>query len=217
MPGPDAALLAYITFTALLVFTPGATTAVVVRHTIAGGATGGFAAAAGAAVGNSSHAAAAGLGLALIFTRWPAALLALRVAGGCYLAWLGVISLLRAYRQADGGWQLPSADNYSRTDAGAPTPMDHGFRQGLAVNLLNPAIATFYLVVVPSFVPATATRWSFITLAAIHILMAFTAHSLWVMALGTVRHVFASPRARRVLEGATGLALVLLAIGVLMP
>ena len=90
------AYLAYFAFTAVLVATPGATTAVVVRNTLAGGRRAGMAAALGAAIGNTTHAVAAGLGLAVLVARWPDALTAIRIAGGVYLGWLGLRSLARA-------------------------------------------------------------------------------------------------------------------------
>ena len=94
----------------------------------------------------------------------------------------------------------------------------HGgsFRQGLAVNLLNPAIATFYLVVLPSFIPSQSPKWYFALLALMHIAMAFACHGLWAIALDQVRRTFHPPLARRVLEGATGIALIALAVRVLL-
>ncbi len=93
----------------ILVVTPGSTTAVVVRNTLGGGSAAGIAAAAGAAVGNTTHATAAGLGLALVFARWPIAMTMLRVGGALFLAWLGVLSLYRVARFEDGGIRLLSS------------------------------------------------------------------------------------------------------------
>ena len=207
----DPLLFAYLTFTVMLVVTPGSTTAVVVRNTLRGGRTAGLAAAAGAAVGNTSHATAAGLGLAVVFARWPAALMLLRVSGAIYLAWLGLNSIYRVATQADGGLQIlaSDADRASSLRGGS-------FRQGLVVNLLNPAIATFYLIVVPSFLPAGAPQWYFALLAAMHIALALTCHGVWAVALDSLRRLFRPPLARRVLEGATGIALLALAARVLI-
>ena len=204
-------LLAYLTFTAVLVVTPGSTTGVVVRNTLAGGRGAGFAAALGAAIGNTTHATAAGLGLAVVFTRWPPALTGLRVAGALYLAWLGLVSVSRAIKHADGGLRLlaPPVN-------GPKTPLQRGsLRQGLMINILNPAIATFYLVVVPSFLVAGAPQWYFAALAATHVLMALACHSAWVVGLDTLRQLFLRPVTRRLLEGATGIAMLWLAVRVL--
>jgi threonine/homoserine/homoserine lactone efflux protein len=206
----DPLLCAYITFTFILVVTPGSTTAVVVRNALVGGRASGLAAACGAAVANSTHATAAGLGLAVVFARWPMALNALRFAGAAYLAWLGIDSLVRGARHTDS--DAPRLSSVPQRDHAKHRG---SFRQGLTVNLLNPAIATFYLVAVPTFIPANAGRSRFIALAAIHVTMALVCHSVWAIALDTLRHVFEPPLARRLLETATGVALLGLAVRVL--
>ena len=205
-------LIAYLSFTFVLVVTPGSTTAVIVRNTLRGGRSAGLAAAAGAAVGNLSHATAAGLGLAVVFARWPTALTAIRVGGAAYLTWLGLQSVYRALTERDGGLQMLGT---VRTE-GEKSASTGSFRQGLTVNLLSPAIVAFYLIVVPSFLPPSAPRWYFALLAAVHIAMAFTCHGVWAVALDSLRRWFRPPLARRALEGATGIALLALAVRVLM-
>lgn len=202
-------LVSYLLVTFALVATPGSTTAVVVRNTLTGGRAAGLATAAGAALGNTWHATVAGLGLALVLARWPAAFTVVRIGGGAYLAWLGLASLVRAIKHADGGLPLPAA--------GGPMvdpQRGRSFTQGLTVNVLNPAIVTFYLVVVPSFLPPGASRWSFAALAATHVAMAFACHGVWAIAFDRVRRLFHRPFARRALEVVSGIALVGLALRV---
>jgi len=185
---------------------------VVVRNTLVGGRAAGLSAAAGAALGNTSHATAAGLGLAVVFARWPTALAALRIAGAVFLAWLGARSVYRVLKHPDGGMRI-----LETTEAEGRHDQTNGsFRQGLAINLLNPSIATFYLVVVPSFLPAAAPRWYFALLAAMHVVIAFGCHGMWAVALDKLRRLFRAPSARRMLEGLTGLALLGLATRILM-
>lgn len=205
--------VAYLAFTAVLVLTPGSTTAVIVQQTLLGGRAAGFAAALGAAVGNTAHAGAAGLGLAVVFARWPGAMTALRVCGAVYLAWLGARSLYQVVRLPDRG-----VGDVTRVPAGR-YPHQAGarsFRRGVVVNLLNPAIAAFYLVVVPSFLPAGAPARYFAALAAVHVAMALMCHGIWAVALDRVRRLFHAPGTRRMLEGATGVALLVLALRVLL-
>ena len=191
----------------ILVVTPGSTTAVVVRNTLGGGSASGIAAAAGAAVGNTTHATAAGLGLALVFARWPIAMTMLRVGGALFLAWLGLSACIGSHALKTVGFvcwpRLPRACRQPEWQS-----RSIGFRQGFAVNLLNPAIATFYLVVVPIFLPPGSTRWYFAGLAAIHITMAFCCHSLWAVGLDRLQRLFRPPVARRLLEALTGVALL---------
>jgi hypothetical protein len=102
----ESSFLAFVTFTAVLVVTPGSTTAVVVRNTLEGGRRAGYLTALGAAIANTTIAIACGLGLSLLLAVWPGSLTAIKIGGAVFLAWLGISSLYRAFRHADGGIQL---------------------------------------------------------------------------------------------------------------
>ena len=200
----DPALVAtYISVTFLLVITPGATTTVVIRNAVDRGFRAGAATAAGAAAGNSSHATVAGLGLAVLFQRLPGAVPAITTAGAIYMAWLAVGSLSKAW-MADQ--PLPARIETARAPGARSA-----FRDGLLVNLLNPAIITFYLML-PAFLPKDAAPWMCMTLAAIHVTMAFVCHLGWAFAFGRLRNWLQRPAAARVLNAGAGLALLLLAV-----
>lgn len=209
MPSFDPLYVTYLSLTFALVITPGATTAVVVRNTLTSGWRGGFWAGVGAALGNSTHALATGLGLAALLSRSPGLFTALKVAGGCYLLWLAFKSARRLFRDE----ALPASDTILHA---TKTDYAHrAWREGLSVNLLNPAIATFYLAVVPAFVPTRAQPGHYIWLAATHVGMAFVVHMGWAFALDRLRNVLTRPVARLVLEGITAAALGILAARVL--
>lgn len=212
----DSELTAYLVFTTLLVVTPGSATAVVVRNVLDGGRRQGMAAAIGAAAGNTTYALLSALGLAAVFARSPRAFLLLRIVGTGYLAFLGLRSLWVAWHGRPA--VLPGALEGAGTH-GAGRAVRTGVSQGLANNLVNPAIATFYLAVVPAFLngaPRAGARYALF--ATIHVTMAFAYHSTWVVALHAMRMFWSRPMARRGLESLTGLALLALAgkvIGVL--
>lgn len=200
---------AFLSLTFALVIAPGATTAVVVRNALSNGWRGGFLAAVGAAVGNSTHAALAGLGLALLVSRVPVALTVVRVVGGLYLGWLGAKSLWRVVRRR----AVPIARDVigARADG-----QEHAaIREGVLVNLLNPAIITFYLAVVPTFVPQDASPFYYGLLAVTHVTMAFVVHCAWAFGFDGLRHVLDRPAARMAVEGLTAVALLVLALRVL--
>ena len=194
--------------TVVLVITPGSTTAVVIRNTLADGHGAGLRAALGAAVANATHATLAGLGLSVVVGRWPIVHDAIKLGGAGYLGWLGARSLARA-------WPGGPARAMASAVGGAPAVTRTGFREGLGVNLLNPAIISFYLAVVPTFVPAMAPRGFFGLLAATHVLLALACHATWATAFHRLRTVYARPRVRRLVEVATGVALIWLALRVL--
>lgn len=204
-------MIAYLTFTFILVVTPGSTTAVVVRNTFEGGRRAGYATAVGAALANTIIAIACGLGLAVLLAYWPGSVDMIRIGGALFLAWLGAASLWRAWRKADGGIRLSidPVEARGRSDVAAYVG------DGLAINLLSPVIISFYLSVVPSFIPAGASRLYYSMLAASHVGMAFLCHATWATALDAMRRWFVAPWTRRTLQAATGLALIGLAVRVL--
>jgi len=207
----DSSYVAYLTFTFVLVVTPGSTTAVVVRNTLEGGRRAGYWTALGAAAANSCIAIACGIGLSMLLGVWPQSLDVIHYAGAAFLAWLGATSLYRALRLPDGGIKL------TIDVTGAPARSHAGayVGDGLTINLLSPVIISFYLSVVPTFMPAGASRWYYVLLAATHVGLAMFCHSMWATALDAMRRWFVAPWTRRVLQAGTGLALIGLALRVL--
>ena len=203
MNGLDLSLLlSYGSVTFLLVITPGATTAVVIRSALTGGTRAGIATAAGAALANAIHAIAVGLGLSVLLQRLPLVLSAIRLAGASYLVWLAVGSFARAWR--------PARTALDTVDA-RPVPDAPAFRQGVMVNLLNPPIITFYLVL-PTFLPTHAGRGAYGVLAAIHVTLAFIVHVAWAVSFATLRAGLTRPSVGRLLDAGAGLALLAFAI-----
>jgi threonine/homoserine/homoserine lactone efflux protein len=79
------------------------------------------------------------------------------------------------------------------------------------VNLLNPPIITFYLVL-PTFLRPSAGPAAFAVLAAIHVSMAFVVHTIWAVSFARLRDGFTRPAARRLLDAGAGVALLSFAL-----
>ena len=123
---------------ALLTFSPGATTALVVAVAAAHGRRASFVATLGIGTGIVVHSAASGLGLSVVLAASPEAFTLVKIAGALYLAYLGIRALLRSGR---------------RRAAPAATPSHRDFyTRGLLTNLLNPQVAIFYLTFLPQFI-----------------------------------------------------------------
>jgi threonine/homoserine/homoserine lactone efflux protein len=188
-----------------LVLTPGASTAVVLRNSIAGGARAGIQTAVGVNSGSVLYGFVSAFGLALAIERWPSAWDVLRWAGTLYLAWLGARALHAAI------WPREPVQTYGVLHAAQPVARN--VYEGVLTNALNPAIATFYLVIVPRFVPRGAPLISSVLiLTAIHVTIAFTCHLVWALAGGTMARALMRGRGRRLLELCTGAALLGLAL-----
>jgi len=196
---------AFVAVTVPLVLTPGVSTAVVLRNSLARGVRSGLVTAIGINTGSLCYGLLTAFGFALALQRWPVAWTLLRAAGVGYLSWLGVQSLRRA-----------ASPRTAQSGAGEPAG-PHGvwkdLSEGFMTNALNPAIATFYLVLLPQFIPrgAPIVR-SALLLTAIHVTLAASWHVAWAAAGGTLAGTLAVGRPRQVLEGLSGVALLALAL-----
>lgn len=198
-------LWAFAAITVPLVATPGASTAVVLRNALAGGVRSGVATALGANAGSLCYGLLTAFGVSVALQRWPWAWSAVRVAGTAYLAYLGLRSLARAwtYRQPRAG-VLAAAER---------PPLSRSVREGFVTNLLNPSLATFYLLILPQFIPRGAPfAASALTLTAIHVGLAVTWHMVWAAAGGTLAEMLGRTKPRRILEAISGAALLALAL-----
>lgn len=182
------------------------------RNTLEGGRRAGYLTALGAATANTIVATACGLGLSALIAVWPGALDAIKIGGAAFLSWLGVSSLYRAMTREDGGIRMVSDPQSApqRSHAGAY------FGDGLGINLLSPVHVSFYLSVVPAFIPAGGSRFYYSALAATHVSLALFCHSMWATALDLLRRFFVEPWKRRLLQAASGVALMALAVKVLL-
>ena len=197
------ALWPFLAVTIPLVLTPGASTAIVLRNGLQGGTRAGLQTALGANAGSVCFGLLSAMGFALVIGRWPAVWSALRTIGCVYLAWLGLHSLRRAL------WPPAPA---SASFASAPSA-HRNFREGFVTNVSNPALATFYFILLPQFIPRGASIIrSALMLTAIHVALAFTYHAVWATAGGTLSHLLTSGPARRALDALAGIALITLAL-----
>jgi len=196
---------AFTAFALPLVATPGASTAVVLRNSLAGGTRSGIATAAGANAGSVLYGLLTAVGLSAALQRWPLVWAALRIGGAAYLAWLGLRSLQRAATYLQRAAAPFGAE--------PPPPFFRSVREGFVTNVLNPSIATFYLLIVPQFIPRGVPFLpSALVLTAIHVSLAVAWHVTWAAAGGSLSATLSRTRPRRVLEAISGMALLALAL-----
>jgi threonine/homoserine/homoserine lactone efflux protein len=204
---------AFLAVTIPLVLTPGASTAVVLRNSLVGGTRAGLETALGVNAGSFCYGLLSAGGFAILLQRWPSVWTILRVAGVAYLAWLGVESLRRALASD------PAADRTQPVESAADpaerrtTSALQYIREGFITNASNPAIATFYFVLLPQFIPqGESIVVSALLLTILHVALAGTWHAVWAAAGGTLSRTLARGRPRRFLDLASGIALIALAV-----
>jgi threonine/homoserine/homoserine lactone efflux protein len=191
------AFLAFVGVSVLVIVTPGQDTALTIGNTLAGGRAGGIFTALGVASGQAVWTLATSAGLSALLIASEPAFVALKVAGGAYLVFLGAQALLRA-RRGDG---YTTAGLHGRLSCLA------AYRRGFASNLGNPKMAVFFTSLLPQFAPGP----SFLTLTALG--LAFCSMTLaWLSAYAVVvdrlGEVLRRGRARPILDAVTGTVLV---------
>jgi RhtB (resistance to homoserine/threonine) family protein len=199
----DSQVVAFTFIAAALTLSPGPDTMLVVRNVLRGGRRDGVMTAFGICTGLFLHATLSALGVSMILIHSATAFHIVRLAGACYLAWLGVQSLYGALR--------PSHDSGDRAVgmASAGATVRRCFLEGLLTNVLNPKVAVFYLAFLPQFIgPADPVFAKSLLLAGIH----YTEGIIWLVALSSMLHhmrrFILKASTRRWLDGLCGTVLV---------
>jgi len=190
-----------------LVLMPGASTAVVLRNSVRGGTRAGIETAIGANAGSVCFGVLCAFGFSIVLQRWPWVWVVLRAVGVVYLVWLGGQSVRRGLRPSAASVTLAPGDRV--TDSSS---LVQNVRDGFITNTTNPALATFYFIILPQFIPIEVSIVrAALLLTAIHVSLALTWHAVWAAAGGTLAQTLGSGRPRRILDLATGIALLALA------
>lgn len=193
------ACLAFAAVAALLTITPGVDTMLVLRSTVTGGRRTGLLASTGVVAGLLCWAMTSAVGLTALLAASRLAFDVLRIAGACYLLWLGVRALWTSRR----GGQDPAEPAQTRTSGLT------AFRTGLTTNLLNPKVGVFYMSLLPQFVPDGASVfWTSVLFAAVHAAESLLWLVLIVAAAAAARRTLARPTVKRRLQQLTGAAFI---------
>lgn len=192
-----ASCIAFAAVAALITITPGLDTMLVLRTTVAGGRRSGLLAAAGVASGCLAWAVASAAGLTALLAASRLAFDVLRVAGACYLLWLGCRALWTARRGAAPEQEV------------AAVPGLAAFRTGFTTNLLNPKIGVFYMSLLPQFVPDGASLfWTSLLFAGIHAVEGLLWFALIIGAAGAARRALGRPAVKRRIQQVMGVAFI---------
>jgi threonine/homoserine/homoserine lactone efflux protein len=184
----------FLIFAIVLVLVPGPDFAVITKNTLAGGRRRGSWSAAGVASSNAVQGLAAAAGLGALVTRAQPVFQAIKWAGIAYLAYLGI----QALRSALVG-------RYAEAESEAAGA---GWRQGFLSNITNPKVLVFYLAVLPQFLGPDAPLGALLVLALSHAVLSLLYLLVVVAGLARARRVLARRRVRRMLDAATGAALL---------
>lgn len=199
MPSAEM-FVAFLATTAIFAYIPGPAMLYAAAQTMARGRWSGFMAAFGIHLGGYVHVIAAAVGLSVLFHAVPTLYMAVKLAGAAYLIWLG-ISLIRAKAQGE--------EVAFRIE---PKSGRRAFFESIAVEVLNPKTAIFFVAFLPQFIDASASFpvWlQFVLLGMIVNLMFTSADIVCVLLAGAViTRLRRSGSAQRIMQRAGGTLLV---------
>jgi threonine/homoserine/homoserine lactone efflux protein len=198
-------LIGFLGIATLLVITPGPDFAMTTRSVLRGGRHAGIWTAMGVATGALFWTIAAIAGISALLRVSIVAFAVLKVAGSLYLVWLGAKSL-RSAVSANPSSEVAAA-HAARLEPN--TTAQRYYRQGFLCNLLNPKAAVIFTSVLPQFVDvhqATAPQLAVLGGVMVGLIAA------WLSFYSVVAARLAGAmkgKVRRVIDGVTGLVLVL--------
>ena len=199
MPSTEL-LLAFLAATAVFAYMPGPAMLYAAARTISHGRWAGLTASLGIHLGGYVHVAAAAAGLSVLFHAVPVLYTVVKLAGAAYLVWLG-IGLIR---QAGG-----PAGALPKTDAGSGR---RAFLQSVAVEVLNPKTALFFLAFLPQFTDPSAALpiWAQLLVLGTIVNVMFSSADVICVALAgaVVERLRRSSRMQRAVRCAGGAVLI---------
>ena len=194
--------------TAILVasIVPGPDFVMVTRNSMIGGRASGMWTALGVASGVSVWVVATAFGLAALLAASVMAFTVVKIAGALYLVYLGVKSMIAAFKDRS----RPAAEVELTRRMGAWA----AFRSGLLCNLLNPKALVFFTALMPQFIGGGA-HWSYVGELAV---VGAAMNGLWFIVLANLvalmRRFLTRPKVRAWINGVTGGILVALGLRV---
>jgi threonine/homoserine/homoserine lactone efflux protein len=202
---PSSHLLAFTVTAFVLIAIPGPSVLFTVSRAIALGRVAGVATVAGNTVGAFTQVVAVAFGIGPLVERSVALFTVVKLAGACYLVYLGVQAVRHRHSLAAAlGAQV-------ERKTAARIVLD-----GFLVGVSNPKVIVFFAAMLPQFVDRQAGHVpvQIILLGAIFAGVALISDSTWAIAAGTVRAwLAASPRRLALLGGTGGLTMIGIGMG----
>jgi threonine/homoserine/homoserine lactone efflux protein len=197
---PTARLLAFTVTAFVIILIPGPSVLFAVSRAIVLGRVAGIATVAGNTAGAFTQATAVAFGIGPLIERSVAVFTVLKLAGCCYLVFLGVQAIRHRHSLAESLGAAVEQKSVARI-----------VLDGFTVGVTNPKVVIFFSAILPQFVDRQSghVQLQIIALGAIFAGIALLSDSTWAIAAGTVRAWLArSPRRLTLLGGTGGVAMI---------
>ena len=202
----DASFGAYLVVAALLIVTPGPDTARVTRHALLVGRRVASFTTLGIGAGSIIWALASVLGIAALLERSVAAFTVWKFVGAAYLGYLGLRSLVAicwGNKQTAVTTPAPQATQLGERVA---------FRQGLLNNLFNPKAGAIFATALPQFLRPGDPPLRLVLMMIAYEAILLSWLNLYGALISRAGHSRFGTRVRDILQGATGVVLIVLGV-----
>jgi threonine/homoserine/homoserine lactone efflux protein len=197
---PASHLLAFALTAFVIILIPGPSVLFTVSRAIVLGRTAGVATVAGNTLGAFTQVLAVAFGIGPLIERSIVVFTVLKLAGACYLIFLGVQAIRHRHSLAE------SLGSKVEQKTAVRIVID-----GFTVGVTNPKVIVFFSAILPQFVDRQSGQvpLQIVLLGAIFAGVALLSDSAWALAAGTVRTWLSrSPRRLSLLGGTGGLAMI---------
>lgn len=194
-----SALLGFAAVAAVLTVIPGLDTTLVLRSALTQSRRHAFVTALGINAGSLAWGAAAAIGAAALLAASEVAYRALTIVGAAYMAYLGVMLIIRSFRQ----------EPVTLEQSAARAPLWRAFLTGAWTNLLNPKIGAFYVATIPQFIPdGTSHLGMGLLLAGVHDVIGLLWFAGIIFGAQTARRWLANARTLKIIDRIAGVVLI---------
>ncbi len=197
---PTSHLLAFAVTAFVIILIPGPSVLFTVSRAIVLGRMAGVATVAGNTAGAFTQVMAVAFGIGPLIEHSIALYTVLKLAGACYLVFLGVQAVRHRHSLAEALGKQVERKTTARI-----------VLDGFTVGVTNPKIIIFFSAILPQFVDrqAGSVPAQIIMLGAVFAAVALLSDSGWALAAGTVRAWLSrSPRRLALLGGTGGVAMI---------
>jgi threonine/homoserine/homoserine lactone efflux protein len=220
MPVPIDQLLLFLPGSILITVVPGADMALIMRQVFVGGTALAQRTIFGNLTGLVVHATALAVGLSALLVASAEAYTVVKLAGAAYLIFLGLQSLLSAWRARKCTAPASGAVGDATASLGAARArtvpsMRTAYFQGVISTVLNPKPALLFLTFLPQFVDtARPVLPQIMFLAGVHIVIGLVWLTIYAHLVHRAHRTLTRSDVKRWLEGATGVVLIALGLRV---
>lgn len=191
-------ILSFAFIALLLVVSPGPNGLLIAKTVPTSGKKAGFANIAGFIIAFAFHGGFSVLGLSLLLTSSAEAFFIVKVLGAIYLAWIGVKSLISAFKHKKNIIPKAITQNQNKT-------LINAFFEGLLTNILNPKVSMFYLAAFPQFIPVGDYSVLYaLSLVSLHALINTLWFSMMVVLFAKLTSTAKNDRFQQAFKAVTG-------------